>query len=168
MSEATRDEWRVTGEATSVTRHSALPFQILTASIRDLFDLHTLERACFGPDAWDYFELTSILLFGRPVRLKAVIEDRLVGFVMGDPRRGEGLAWIATLGVHPDYQRRGIGEALLSSCEAALSQPQFKLTVRASNTSAIALYEKSGYCRVGVWRRYYAGGEDGIVMEKKR
>lgn len=141
---------------------------ILPASIRDLFDVHALERACFGPDAWDYFELTSILLFGGAVRLKAVADGKLVGFVAGDPRRREGYGWIATIGVHPDYQRRGIGEALLSSCEAALSASLIKLTVRASNTSAIALYEKSGYSRVGVWHRYYVGGEDGIVMEKKR
>ncbi|MEK7278606.1 MAG: hypothetical protein AAB427_14735, partial [Chloroflexota bacterium] len=69
---------------------------ILPASIRDLFDLHALERACFGPDAWDYFELTSILVFGRSVRLKAVADGKLIGFVAGDPHRREGFGWIAT------------------------------------------------------------------------
>ena len=141
---------------------------ILPATIRDLFDVHALERACFGPDAWDYFELTSILLFGRAVRMKAVADGKLVGFAAGDPRRRAGYGWIATIGVHPDYQRRGIGESLLSSCEAGLSTSLIKLTVRASNTPAIALYEKSGYSRVGVWHGYYVGGEDGIVMEKKK
>lgn len=157
---AERRQTTVVGRLSSVV--------ILPATIRDLFDVHALERACFGPDAWDYFELTSILLFGRAVRLKAVADGKLVGFVAGDPRRREGYGWIATIGVHPDYQRRGIGDALLSSCEAALSQPQFKLTVRASNAAALSLYHKFGYRRVEVWPRYYTGGEDGVVMEKKR
>ena len=92
----------------------------------------------------------------------------MVGFVAGDPRPSQGFAWIATIGVHPDFQRRGIGRALLRACETQLKIPRLRLTVRISNGPAIALYEREGYRTVDIWKGYYSDGEDGIVMEKDR
>jgi ribosomal-protein-alanine N-acetyltransferase len=86
--------------------------------------------------------------------------------VAGDPRPSEGASWIATIGVDPRYQRRGIGRALLRAAEERSKLPRMKLTVRMSNQGAIALYEKEGYRSVDIWRRYYNDGEDGLVMEK--
>ena len=141
--------------------------EILPAGLSDLRAVVALEKACFGRDAWGYIDIFFALL-GPVVRLKAVADGRLVGFVMGDPRRSEGFSWIATIGVHPAYQRRGIGARLLAAAEARLTTPRLKLTVRQSNAGAIAMYLKFGYESVTVWERYYAGGEAGIVMEKKR
>ena len=93
-------------------------------------------------------------LLSSGVRLKAVTPTklgqgggRLVGFIYGDPRPSQGFAWISTVGVHPDFQRRGLGAALLTAAEAQLTTPILKLTVRQSNLGAIALYEKFGYRR---------------------
>jgi ribosomal-protein-alanine N-acetyltransferase len=143
------------------------PAAIRPAGLRDLFAVADLERACFGRDAWGLLDLVFALA-GPGVRLKAVAAGRLVGFVVGDPRPREGFAWIATIGVHPDYRRRGLGARLLAEVEARLTQPRLKLTVRQSNLAAIALYRKFGYEQVAVWQRYYAAGEAGIVMEKAR
>jgi ribosomal-protein-alanine N-acetyltransferase len=139
---------------------------LLPATLRDLGAVWALERACFGPDAWGLLDIFSSLI-GPGVRLKAVSAGRLVGFVMGDPRPRQGFAWIATLGVHPDFQRRGIGARLLAAAEARLATPRLKLTVRESNAPAIALYRKFGYEQTSVLSRYYAGGEAGILMEKQ-
>ena len=84
------------------------------------------------------------------------------------PWSREGYAWIATLGVHPDFQRHGAGSRLLEAAETALKTPLIKLTVRRSNTGAIALYEKFGYQTTAIWDHYYSGGEAGLVMEKER
>jgi ribosomal-protein-alanine N-acetyltransferase len=140
---------------------------ILPATWRDFQGVLALEKACFGNDAWSVVDIFFALI-GPVVRLKAVTGDRVIGFVMGDPRRREGFAWIATIGVHPDYQRRGIGARLLTAAEAQLAVSLLKLTVRTSNAPAIALYEKYGYRPVHVWERYYSGDEAGIVMEKRR
>jgi ribosomal protein S18 acetylase RimI-like enzyme len=143
------------------------PIEISPAGWRDLAGVWALERACFGPDAWGLIEVFFALV-SPAVRLKVVAGRRLVGFVMGDPRPGQGFSWIATIGVHPDFQRQGIGARLLAAVEAALTTPRVKLTVRRSNLGAIALYEKFGYKSTAIWDHYYAGGEAGIVMEKQR
>jgi ribosomal-protein-alanine N-acetyltransferase len=147
--------------------HVVDSIEILPATWRDFPGVYVLERACFTRDAWGVVDVFFALV-GPAVRLKAVAGERLVGFVMGDAHRREGFAWIATIGVHPEFQRRGIGAQLLAEAEARLSVPVLKLTVRQSNAPAIALYRKSGYAPVRVWERYYSGDEAGIVMEKRR
>ena len=75
---------------------------------------------------------------------------------------------IATLAVHPDYRRRGVGARLLEECEARLSSARIRLTVRADNLPAQRLYERFGYQQVGQVPNYYAHGHPGITMEKAR
>jgi ribosomal protein S18 acetylase RimI-like enzyme len=140
--------------------------EIRTASIRDLGALRRLEQACFEKDAWPLLDLIAVLSWPDVVRLKAVENGELIGFVAGDPRPSEGASWVATIGVDPRYQRRGIGRALLHACEEKTKLPRMKLTVRMSNEPAISLYEKEGYRSVDIWKRYYNDGEDGLVMEK--
>jgi ribosomal protein S18 acetylase RimI-like enzyme len=140
--------------------------EIQTASIRDLGALRRLEQACFEKDAWPLLDLIAVLTWPDVVRLKAVENGELIGFVAGDPRPSEGASWVATIGVDPRFQRRGIGRALLHACEEKTKLPRMKLTVRLSNEPAISLYEKEGYRSVDIWKRYYNDGEDGLVMEK--
>ncbi len=140
---------------------------ILAARWRDLPAVWALEKACFGRDGWGVIDL-GFALVSPNVRLKAMAGERLAGLVIAEAHAREGYAWIATLGVHPEFQRRGLGQRLLAEAEARLPVPLLKLTVRQSNLPAIALYEKFGYARAGVWERYYSGGEAGVVMEKNR
>ena len=92
----------------------------------------------------------------------------MIGFVAGDPHPSKGFSWIATIGIAPEYRRRGIGRQLLRACEAKLETPRVRLSVRASNDGAIRLYEQEGYKRIEVWQSYYNDGEAAIVMEKER
>ena len=142
-------------------------FTIESANWRDLNALRHIEKICFPLDAWPLLDLIGILTFPNIVRLKAISNDQMVGFVEGDFKRSERLAWIATIAVLPEYRRRGIGAALLHACEAQIDVPVIRLVVRQSNLSAIRLYERSGYATTGKWRRYYSDGEDGTVMEKR-
>ncbi|HET6596830.1 MAG TPA: GNAT family N-acetyltransferase [Anaerolineales bacterium] len=141
--------------------------EIQPAGIRDLGALRRLELACFEKDAWPLLDLIAVLTWPDVIRLKAVENGEMIGFVAGDPRSSEGVNWVATIGVDPRYQRRGIGRALLRACEEKTNLSRMKLTVRMSNEPAISLYEKEGYRSVDIWRRYYNDGEDGIVMEKR-
>jgi ribosomal protein S18 acetylase RimI-like enzyme len=140
--------------------------KIEPASLRDLTALRRLEQACFEKDAWPLLDLIAVLTWPDVIKLKAVEDGEMVGFAACDPRPSEGVSWIATIGVIPRYQRRGIGRALLEACEHKTKMPRMRLTVRMSNNGAISLYEKEGYHSVDIWKRYYNDGEDGLVMEK--
>ncbi len=138
------------------------------ASLRDLGALRHLEQVSFPKDAWPLLDLISVLSFGGVIRLKAVNEKQMVGFIAGDVRRMEGVAWIATLAVLPEHRGRGIGAALLQACEAQIPVNRIRLCVRPSNEEAIRLYERFGYVRVGEWTKYYQDGESALVMEKTK
>jgi ribosomal-protein-alanine N-acetyltransferase len=140
--------------------------KILPATLRDLGPLRRIEQACFLKDAWPLLDLLAVLTWPEVVRLKAVEDSQMIGFIAGDPRPSEQLAWIATVGVLPEYQRRGIGRALLRECEERLTQPRIRLCVRVSNESAIHLYQQEGYLVMDTWREYYKDKENALVMEK--
>ncbi len=141
--------------------------EIQTANIIDLGPLRRLENVCFEKDAWPILDLIAVLTWPDIIRLKAVESGEMIGFVAGDARQSNGVAWISTIAVDPRYQRRGIGRALLQACEVQMNLPVIKLSVRLSNHGAIALYEKEGYHTSDIWRGYYNDGEDGLVMVKK-
>ena len=143
--------------------------EIATASLLDINALNKLEHVCFEKDAWPFLDLVAVLTFPDVIRLKAMDQDgKMIGFVAGDPRPSEGFSWIATIGVDPEYRRRGIGRELLRVCESRLETPRIRLSVRASNDGAIKLYEQEDYHRIDVWQSYYNDGEAAIVMEKTR
>lgn len=137
------------------------------ASWRDLNAVRHLEQVCFPQDAWPLWDLIGVLSFPNVVRLKAMADGRLVGFIGVDIRERENMAWIATVGVLPEFRGRGIGRRLLEASEARLGGVgRIRLSVRVSNETAIRLYERAGYTRAGIWGKYYTDGEDALVMEK--
>lgn len=145
---------------------STAPYILLPASWRDLNSLRRFEHDVFPQDSWPLIDLIAVLSLPGIYRIKAVCGLELAGFVAGEFR--DGRAWITTIGVLPDYRRRGIAEALLEACEAQMNAPLVRLCVRRSNLPAIRLYEKFGYHHVDTWRDYYNGGEDALVLEKIR
>ena len=140
--------------------------EILPATLRDLVPLRRIEQACFPKDAWPLIDLLAVLTFPDVIRLKAVEDDQMVGFIAGDLRRTEGLGWIATVGILPAYRRRGFGRQLLLACERQMNTTRFRLCVRRENTEAIHLYETEGYVITDTWKNYYNDGGDAMVMEK--
>jgi ribosomal protein S18 acetylase RimI-like enzyme len=78
--------------------------------------------------------------------LVALVEENLVGTAMAgfDGHRG----WIYYLGVDPDFQRNGIGTALMKHVEAnliAIGCPKLNLQIRIDNAEVQAFYESLGY-----------------------
>jgi len=136
---------------------------------RDYPQLNQLERACFPPeDIWSFWDVIGILTFPGLVRLKAVVDGRMVGFIGGEPEPARRRGWVTTLGVLPAFRRKGIALALLQRCEHELAMPIIRLSVRASNEAAIGLYEFAGYKISDRWAKYYIGGEDALIFEKHR
>lgn len=77
-------------------------------------------------------------------------------------------AHLTTIGVRWAYRRQGIGELLLIAAidlAVARNARVVTLELRASNSVALALYEKYGFTKVGLRRHYYVeDGEDAVIM----
>ena len=76
-------------------------------------------------------------------------------------------AHISNIAVDPQRRREGIGKYLLFQLiEQAIVRGAQALTleVRASNTSAHALYRIFGFAPAGIRQRYYENTEDALVM----
>ena len=140
--------------------------QYLTANWRDLNAVRKIEKLCFPQDAWPIWDILGALSFPNTYRLKALAGEELVGFLAGEVEKDKKIAWVSTICVHPEFQRRGIATRMMELYEDSVEYPRVRLVVRKSNQAAIALYRKYGYSDVGYRRKYYVGGEDGLVMEK--
>lgn len=145
-----------------------LEVSLQPATWRDFRAIYALEKICFLGDAWPWLDVLAALTFPETVRIKADLENCLVGFVIGDQRRWQKTSWIASIGVHPDVRRKGVGFQLLEACEKELGTSRVRLALRPSNFMAKQLYLKAGYVEVDQWKRYYANGEDALIMEKVR
>ncbi len=140
--------------------------RITNATWHDLRELHQLEKLCFQVDAWPVLDILGVLTLPQVLRLKAVDDHKMVGFIAADLRRTQQVAWIATFAVLPDYRKFGIGSALLETCESQINLPKIRLSVRHSNQAAIQLYQKHSYLQVEIWSAYYKGGDDALIFEK--
>ncbi len=100
----------------------------------------------------------------------AEINERVVGYAGLWCIVDEG--HITNVAVHPDFRRKGIGEALVSVLlehTTEIGLLSHTLEVRASNDPAIALYSKFGFEAAGVRKNYYEdNGEDAIIMWRKQ
>jgi ribosomal-protein-alanine N-acetyltransferase len=100
--------------------------------------------------------------------LTAQIEDmpeRVIGYAGLWKLSDE--AHISTLGVHPDWQGKGLGELLLLDImwvSFNIGAVLTTLEVRKGNKVAQALYDKYDFEVVGERRRYYQGTEDALIM----
>ena len=69
--------------------------------------------------------------------------------------------------VRPDFRRMRLGNVLLQGAISAMyARPAVEdlfLEVRAENQAAVALYEASGFQKIGVRKAYYRNGDDALV-----
>jgi ribosomal-protein-alanine N-acetyltransferase len=134
----------------------------------DVRELERAELACFI-DPWpSQFFVSEIFAPGRYHRLMVDPAGELVGYLFS--------AWqyldlhVLKIAVLPQHRGSGLARRLMGLAEdhaVEMGGDTITLEVRASNGSALALYDTLDYRRVGVRRHYYADGEDAIIMTKE-
>ena len=123
-----------------------------------------LERKCFSAP-WreaDFCEMLArpdaVFLCAFADCVCAVHSDRLFVLVVG---------LIGNIAVCPAFRRQGIGRALIAALIEEASRRALSvmmLEVRASNMAAQALYEVSGFEKVGVRRAFYASPREDAYL----
>ena len=96
-------------------------------------------------------------------------DNTLAGFAVTSWVAHEAAAEVEGLVVDEKYRRQGIGSALLAACmewAAHAGASSMRLEVRASNTAALALYQRYGFSAVGRRRAYYSAPvEDAVLLQ---
>lgn len=140
-------------------------YQLCGAHLLDIRQVHRLEKAIFPKDAYSFIDLTLLFLSPGIRNVKMLAADgHLAAFL--SVAAGHRRAWIITIGVSKEDQRRGLGRFLMEWIETQFAVKCIQLTVRASNLPAIGLYQSMGYRQVGRRAQYYVDKEDGLIMEK--
>jgi [ribosomal protein S18]-alanine N-acetyltransferase len=149
-----------------------LDITISPISVDEIDSILILDRLCFG-GLWsiDSYrrELTNENSHFLGVSVDKSIAPATNGII------GFGCFWaildeahITLLGVHPQYQRQGLGQLLLCALldkARSIDMARATLEVRVSNQGAIDLYQKYGFQTVGRRKKYYQDtGEDGVIM----
>ncbi len=81
-----------------------------------------------------------------------------------------GEAEVIDIGVLSEYRKRGIGKGLFEAVFQYMRENgvgSLNLEVREDNIPAIRLYEKLGFEKVGVRKKYYDNKVDAILYTKK-
>ena len=114
------------------------------------------------------------------LELVADSDGQIVGGIMFSPATGRtadgeevfGLA-LGPVAVLPDFERRGIGSALLRRGIAELERPhrrpppsEIQLHVDPERTEARRLYEAFGFQRAALLAGYYSDNRDALLMRR--
>lgn len=128
----------------------------------------SLEKECFSMP-WSETAIASELKNPLSLWIVAVDGDVVVGYVGSQSVMGE--ADMMNLAVRADYRGRGIGNALVCDLIDRLKGERvysLTLEVRASNDSAINLYNRLGFVQVGRRPNYYSNPkEDALILRKE-
>ena len=127
---------------------------ITPATSTDAAAILALQQLAYQSEArlyndWNIPPLTQTLDelgadFAAKTFLKALNHDEIIGSVRAY-QSGE-TAWIERLIVHPDYQRQGIGTALMKQIEAEFESAQhYELFTGQLSERNLALYQRLGY-----------------------
>lgn len=129
---------------------------------------HQLESVLFPRDQWTVEQFWSELAHDTRRYWVALDDDVVVGYagLLVVPPTAD----VQTIAVDPRCQGKGVGRRLLG---ALLEEAQARacadvlLEVRASNASALALYQSAGFVQISARERYYPDGEDALILRRQ-
>ncbi len=118
-------------------------------------------------DGWNAQMLLDGIESGNLLGTTYKLEGRIVGFVTYSVN--QDFAEIDDIFVVKEYRQKSIASNLLQDLIEKLKDKTQKifLEVRTSNVSAIKLYKKFGFIKVGDRKNYYNDGENALVLVRE-
>ena len=110
-----------------------------------------MDAAAFKPVFEDLLSKNILYIFeaeGRPVGMFKFIQQ---------PYRNHHIAYLGGLGIHPEFTGKGYGQQMMTEIVAlgkTMGIVRIELTVATINEKAITLYEKNGFVKEGVLRKF--------------
>ena len=126
-------------------------------------DILAIENECFDRP-WTYETLSFEIHSPLCTLAYEEREGKIACFALGRVVADEGE--LLRLGTSPQFRRQGLAEKSLAALLGKMREvgaARCFLEVRSRNAPAIALYEKLGFKRVGLRKKYY-GDDDAAVM----
>ena len=133
-----------------------VPFKI--KHIEEVREMHFLV-----PDGWSMKGLISDIANTSTQSFVAIYQGKAIGFCSYIIQDDAELVFLCT---HPSHQKKGIASYLLKTTIANLPVNTVVLEVRSENTTAINLYKKLGFEKLGIRKNFYSyPSDDAVVME---
>ena len=120
------------------------------------------------PDGWSEKMLIDAFDGGRFIAIGALDNEKLIGAITCSISFED--ADIEGVVTDKEYRRRGVAYSLITKAEQVLKEKgvtKILLEVRQSNAPAISTYQKAGFNKLSVRKKYYGDGEDAVVMIKE-
>ena len=139
--------------------------KITAATPEDVSAIANIEKLSFSTP-WSENAICESMNAGTHFYV-AKTNNTIAGYMGVSKICGEG--YVTNIAVLPEYRRLGIGQKILEHViNSSIDELEFiSLEVRVSNTPAISLYEKFGFEKAGVRKRFYTHpDEDAIIMTK--
>ena len=135
---------------------------IIRASSNHIQDILDIERKCFS-NPWTADSFISEINNEIGSNWVYMIDSKLVGYLFGWYIKDE--FHINNIAVHEDFRRLGIAEKMIGDIILKLILKNIFLEVSKLNSRAILLYEKIGFKKNGVRKKYYNDNSDAILYK---
>jgi len=148
-----------------------MEIKIETASIKQLDKLYEIEEQCFDQEAFTKRQIAYLLADYNTIALVARANSDIAGFIIAqvEIENDTLCGHIITINVAPTHRRKGVASKMLKETEDLLrlkGMVECHLEVREDNTSALKLYQNSGYQKIGKLAKYY-GEKHGLYLKKE-
>ncbi|SDB85905.1 GNAT family N-acetyltransferase [Williamwhitmania taraxaci] len=139
--------------------------------ISELGLVYQLDRQAFGDNCYPPFVLRQLYDVHGDLFQVALINDSLVGYVIGAVETGGSSAWILALTTDDGCRNVGIATALLTEIVGHLHKQQIssiKLTVAEGNVAAIHLYcDKFSFTIARKVENYFGENTPRLLLQHK-
>jgi ribosomal protein S18 acetylase RimI-like enzyme len=155
-----------------------MSFKVRRFHRSDALEASEMLRAAFEPLhkgnteywLWKSFDPARILVNSRTQNILVALSSkrRIIGYI-SSTNTLYGASYVPTVGVHPDFQRKGVGKLLLDAKLRELRKQGVRkvwLLVTSTNTGAILFYLKNNFVIEGFLRDHTAPGVHEVLMSK--